>query len=179
MADSLLFHLGFDPVFLLLGLLIFIIILFVFVIGMHMKYNRLKSSYNAFMKGKDGRSMEKSITDRLDEIDNLSHMAKLNRQNIKEIYRRLEGNYQKIGIVKYDAFQEMGGNLSFVLTLLDANDNGSVLNVMHSREGCYNYIKEIVKGESYVELSSEETESLEKAIFQEAYALKDIVDVKK
>ena len=132
MEDSLLFHLGFDPVFLLLGLLIFIIILFVLVISMHMKYNRLKSSYNAFMKGKDGRSMEKSITDRLDEIDNLSHMAKLNRQNIKEIYRRLEGNYQKI-----------------------------------------------VKGESYVELSSEETESLEKAIFQEAYALKDIVDVKK
>ena len=66
-----------------------------------------------------------------------------------------------------------------MLTLLDANDNGFVLNVMHSREGCYNYIKEIVKGESYVELSSEETESLEKAIFQEAYALKDIVDVKK
>ena len=178
MEDSLLFHLGFDPVFLLLGLLIFIIILFVLVISMHMKYNRLKSSTMHY-ESKDGRSMERALQDRLDEIDNLSHMAKLNRQNIKEIYRRLEGNYQKIGIVKYDAFQEMGGNLSFVLTLLDANDNGFVLNVMHSREGCYNYIKEIVKGESYVELSSEETESLEKAIFQEAYALKDIVDVKK
>lgn len=179
MEDSLLFHLGFDPVFLLLALLVLLVILFVFVININVKYNRLKNSYNAFMKGKDGRSMEKSITERLDEIDNLAHMAKLNRQNIKEIYRRLEGNYQKVGIVKYDAFQEMGGNLSFVLTLLDANDNGFVLNAMHSREGCYNYIKEIVKGESYVELSSEETESLEKAIFQEAYALKDIADLRK
>ena len=80
-------------------------------------------------------------------------------------------HYQKIGIVKYDAFHEMGGDLSFALTMLDENDNGWILNAMHSREGCYTYIKEVVKGQSYIELAEEESESLERAIFQEAYDL--------
>ena len=65
----------------------------------------------------------------------------------------------------------MGGNLSFALTLLDGDNNGFILNSMHSREGCYNYIKEIVKGESYIELSEEEAESLERAIFRETLGI--------
>ena len=81
----------------------------------------------------------------------------------------MQNNYQKVGIVKYDAFNEMGGKLSFALTLLDGNNSGWVINAMHSREGCYTYIKEIVRGESYIELAEEEAESLEQAIYQEVY----------
>ena len=76
-----------------------------------------------------------------------------------------------MGIVKYDAFNEMGGKLSFALAMLDGNDSGWILNAMHSREGCYTYVKEILKGESFVELSEEEAEALDKAIFQDAYEL--------
>ena len=72
---------------------------------------------------------------------------------------------------RHNILQEMGGKLSFALTLLDGNNNGYIINSMHSREGCYNYIKEIVKGESYIELSEEEAESLDRAIFQEALGL--------
>ena len=72
----------------------------------------------------------------------------------------------------------MGGNLSFALTLLDGNNNGYIINSMHSREGCYNYIKEIVKGESYIELSEEESESLSRAIYRETMGL-DIESMKK
>ena len=86
----------------------------------------------------------------------------------------MESHYQKVGIVKYDAFHEMGGNLSFALTMLDENDNGWIFNAMHSREGCYTYIKEVVKGESYIELSEEERQCLEKAIYQEEYDIKDM-----
>ena len=50
---------------------------------------------------------------------------------------------------------------------------------MHSRGGCYTYIKEIVKGESYIELAEEEKESLERAIFQEAYDIRDAEFAKK
>ena len=92
-----------------------------------------------------------------------------NRTSIRKINEEMLSNFQKIGILKYDAFQEMGGKLSFVLTLLDGNNSGYIINSMHSREGCYNYIKEIVKGESYIELSEEETESLERAIYQEMF----------
>ena len=83
-------------------------------------------------------------------------------------------NNQKLGIVKYVSFLEMGGDFSFALTMLDENNNGWILIVMHSREGCYTYIKEVVNGESYIELSSEEKECLEKAVYQEKYDLRDM-----
>ena len=65
----------------------------------------------------------------------------------------------------------------FRSALLDKNNSGWILNAMHSREGCYTYIKEIIKGESYVELAEEEAEALDKAIF-ENYEM-DVKDVKK
>lgn len=61
------------------------------------------------------------------------------------------------------------GKLSFALTMLDNDNNGWILNSMHSRDGCYTYIKEIVRGESYIELSEEEAESLDQAVYQEMY----------
>ena len=71
--------------------------------------------------------------------------------------------------MKYDAFNEMGGKLSFAIAMLDGNNSGWIINAMHSREGCYTYIKEIIKGESYIELSEEEAEALDKAIFENPY----------
>lgn len=65
----------------------------------------------------------------------------------------------------------MGGKLSFAIALLDGKDSGFILNSMHSRDGCYNYVKEIVNGQSYIELSEEEAESLEKAMYQETFGL--------
>ena len=167
MESILLTKLGVDPGILVLALFALVIVLFILVINANMKYNRLKSSYNSFMKGKDGRTLEDSIFERFEELDNLTALTIKNRQAIRKINEEMMSNFQKVGIVKYDAFHEMGGKLSFAITLLDGNNSGYIINSMHSREGCYNYVKEIVKGESYIELSEEEAESLDKAIFQE------------
>ena len=70
---------------------------------------------------------------------------------------------QKVGLVKYDALQEMGGKLSFSLALLNEKDDGIVMNAVHSREGCYTYMKEIIAGNSIVVLSEEEKKALEMA----------------
>ncbi|MBQ2986731.1 MAG: DUF4446 family protein [Tyzzerella sp.] len=167
MESKILTKIGIDPGILVLALFVLVIVLFILVINANMKYNRLKSSYNSFMKGKDGRTLEDSIFERFEELDNLTALTIKNRQAIRKINEEMMSNFQKVGIVKYDAFHEMGGKLSFAITLLDGNNSGYIINSMHSREGCYNYIKEIVKGESYIELSEEEAESLDKAIFQE------------
>ncbi len=81
-----------------------------------------------------------------------------NEKEVKEISEKMKTHYQKVGIVKYDAFHEMGGELSFALTMLDENNNGWIFNAMHSREGCYTYIKEVVNGESYIELQPKKKE---------------------
>ena len=161
--------LGITPAFIFL--LLFVILLFLLYVNVTMKYNRLKSSYMTFMRGKDGKTLEESMKERFAEVDTILKVTKQNRSDIREINRRLEGNYQKLGIIKYDAFNEMGGKLSFALAMLDGKNNGWVINAMHSREGCYTYVKEIVKGESYVELAEEEAEALDKAISQDPYEL--------
>ena len=167
MESKILAALGIDPGILVIALFVLVIVLFILVINANMKYNRLKSSYNSFMKGKDGRTLEDSIFERFEELDNLTALTVKNRQAIRKINEDMMSNFQKVGIIKYDAFNEMGGKLSFAITLLDGNNSGYIINSMHSREGCYNYVKEIVKGESYIELSEEEAESLDRAIFQE------------
>lgn len=167
MESKILAKLGVDPGILVIALFVLVVVLFILVINANMKYNRLKSSYNCFMKGKDGRTLEDSIFERFEELDHLTELTVKNRQAIRKINEEMMSNFQKLGIVKYDAFNEMGGKLSFAITLLDGNNSGYIINSMHSREGCYNYVKEIVKGESYIELSEEEAESLDRAIFQE------------
>lgn len=176
MDSGLLSSLGIDSAYLIILLFLIQILLFVLLLNVNMKYNRLKVSYASFMRGKDGKTLEESMLEQYSEIDTIKNLAKKNRQDIKELFQKAETDYQKIGIVKYDAFHEMGGNLSFALTMLDGQNNGWIINAMHSREGCYTYIKEIVKGESYIELAEEEAESLERAIFQESYGL-DIKDL--
>lgn len=172
MVSDFLNSYGIDPSYLIIFLFVVQIIFFILMIRVNMKYNRLKASYSSFMKGKDGKNLEESILKRFSEIDEIIENVKKNTDDISTINKQIKDHYQKIGIVKYDAFHEMGGNLSFALTMLDENNNGWIMNAMHSREGCYTYIKEVVKGESYIELAEEEAESLERAIFQEAYALK-------
>ena len=169
MESSILKKLAIDPAFIFLFILILIVVLFVLYVNVTMKYNRLKSSYASFMRGKDGKTLEESMKDKFSEVDAILKITKQNRLDIREISKKMENDYQKLGIVKYDAFNEMGGKLSFALAMLDGNNSGWVINAMHSREGCYTYVKEIVKGESYVELAEEEAEALDKAIFNDAY----------
>ena len=76
----------------------------------------------------------------------------------------MESTFQKIGIIKYDAFNQIGGKLSFSLALLDENDNGFILNSVHSADGCYSYTKEIIKGECAISLGEEEKQALEMAM---------------
>ena len=171
MESGILSSIGIDPGIILIIMFILIILLIFNSIRIDMKYGRLNTSYNSFMKGKDGKALDKVLLQKFKEIDTLTNLSRRNRQDIKEIYRKIEEVYQKVGVVKYDAFNEMGGKLSFALTLLDGNNSGWIINSMHSREGCYTYIKEIVKGESYIELSEEEAGSLERAVYQEEYEL--------
>ena len=170
MESKLLRIIGIDPGILFIVMFILIIVLFVLYMQVSMNYTRLKSSYTSFMRGKDGKTLEESMKEKFAEVDTILKITKQNRQDVRDMSKILKRNFHKFGIVKYDAFNEMGGKLSFAIAMLDGNNSGWIINAMHSREGCYTYVKEIVKGESYVELSEEEAEALDKAIFEDVYA---------
>lgn len=166
-----------DPAYFIIALLVISLGLLIYIIVTNLKIKKLTNKYEVFMSGKDGKSLENVIAKRFSQVDELIARDAKKDVMLKEIQENLLTVYQKVGIVKYDAFNEMGGKLSFALAMLDKENTGFVLNAMHSREGCYTYIKEIIKGESYVELAEEEAEALDKAIF-ENYEM-DVKDVKK
>lgn len=155
---------GVDIGYVVLGMAGVILIMFIMLIVTMAKNASMRKKYKIFMDGESGKNLEKSILDKFASIDTLETNVDDIYGKIKAINNQLITAYQKIGLVKYDAFKEIGGKLSFVLVLLTAENNGFILNSMHSsKEGCYTYAKEVVNGEAFVILSEEEQQALEEA----------------
>lgn len=145
-------------------LLVFIVLILLIVIFfMIRQMNIMTRKYSAIMSGKKGADLERIIRIRFKEMDKVKANAKRVTKEHKEIKRNMSACINKYGLVKYDAFNEMAGKLSFVIALLNNDNSGIVLNAMHSREGCFTYAKEIIKGESFIPLSEEEKQALEQA----------------
>ena len=138
--------------------------LFILLLVNMAKTRRLRKKYDSFMTGGDGKSLEDTLVKRIQQIEGLIVSENENRENIQKIFDTLKFTFQKVGMVKYDAFDEMGGKLSFSLALLDQKNDGFINNAMHSREGCYTYIKEIVDGNSIIVLAEEEKNALDIAM---------------
>lgn len=155
---------GIDIGYVVIGMAGVILILFIMLLVTMIRDHGLRKRYKQFMCGENGKSMEKAILDKFQSIDVLEDDVKSINKELESINAQLITAYQKIGIVKYDAFKEIGGRLSFVLVLLTAEDNGFIINSMHStKEGCYTYAKEVVNGEVSVILSEEEQLALDEA----------------
>ena len=141
-----------------------LVILLVLLIVALSKIGKLKKQYNVFMEGKDGKSLEETFQKKFENMDFINDELKKIQGRLEFIDENLLKTYQKVAIVKYDAFKEIGGTLSFVLVLLTKDNDGFILNSMHSNsEGCYTYIKEVKSGEVFVALSEEERQALEQA----------------
>ena len=164
MENSILNDLLIDPGIIMILMMVAIVLLFIWQIKSAFKMNRFMKKYKSFMKGKDGASLEKTILRNMNDIDMLMESSKNHMEEIRQLKEIQLHTLNKTAIVKYDAFKEMGGKLSFALAMLDQENSGFVMNAIHSREGCYTYIKEIVKGESYIILGEEEKEALRQAV---------------
>ena len=128
------------------------------------KLKKMRRRVDALTRGKDAESMEDRILDFFERIECLEDAEKRMHKDIREIKENLKITYQKTGLVKYDAFREMSGALSYSLALLDKENNGVLISSMYSREGCYTYAKDIVNGECKINLSDEEQEALKQAV---------------
>ncbi len=156
--------LGIDGSYIIIGTCGVVLIMIILYIVLLNKFKQYKANYDTFMQGKDGKDMETAVLDKFKQIDKISDQVDINAAEISTIIENMKFTYQKFSISKYDAFKEMGGKLSFSLCMLTDNNDGFVLTSVHSSyEGCYIYIKEIIKGESYVLLSEEEKKVLTEA----------------
>lgn len=100
------------------------------------------------------------ITKNKDFSDNAKEIKNIWTEisNVKELSKY---NIQKVGLVKYNPFNESGGDHSFSLALLDGNKNGIIITSLHTRERTRIYLKEILLGKTKLELSKEEQKALQ------------------
>ena len=156
--------LSFDIGYLLIVMFIMIIVLIILLIIFVKRQSNLQRKYNKFMHGSVAESLEESIAKLFEDNKKIKRAVNANMADIKQLYINMTKTFQKIGIVKYDAYAQMGGRLSFSLALLDEDNNGFILNSVHTSDGCYTYTKEIFEGRCELELGNEEKIALEQAM---------------
>ncbi len=129
------------------------------------KISKLNRKYKEFMqKLGNGKNIEEDLENYMYRVERVEKQNGEINSVIKGLDKDLKKCIQKIGIVRYNAFKDVGSDLSFTLALLDENDDGVVLNGIYSREMSNIYAKPVEKGKSSYTLSEEEQEAIKKAV---------------
>lgn len=127
------------------------------------KLNRLSNSYQKMMLGADGQSIEQMMLGRIREIEELKQTVKDLQYKCQTLSQDSLKHLQQLGLIRFNAFDNTGSDLSFSLAMTDATRNGFVLSGIYGREESRVYAKPIIDGESSYMLTKEEKQALEAA----------------
>lgn len=141
-----------------------VIVLFIMNVNNKKMIAKLTKRVDDLTSGGDGKSLEAELDQIIEDNRRLLDDSDRNSEDIRKIFERLKAVYQKMSIVKYDAYEQLGGEMSAVVVLLDENDDGVLLNNVYSPEGGYVYTREIEKGKCRHELGAEEEQALAEAL---------------
>jgi hypothetical protein len=123
-------------------------------------------------RGAEGQSLEAILDAHLDKVYAVSRDV----DDLAARSARLEVTqrraFQRSGLVRFNPFEDTGGNQSFALALLDAQGDGVVISSLHSRSGTRVYGKTVTAGRSETQLSTEEAEAMRLALAAETGSVK-------
>ncbi len=127
------------------------------------RLRRVQRRLDQLTQGADGRSLEAVLATHLEKsVWVAGEVSQLSARTA-----RLESNarhaFQRIGLIRFNPFEDTGGNQSFALALLDADEHGVIISSLHSRNGTRIYAKALTEGRSDGALSDEETQALDLA----------------
>lgn len=146
-------------------LLVLIFVLLILVITFMSKTIYLDKKYKKFMKKLgESENLEEDLENYMYKVERVEKQNAEILGQLSGLDKDLEGCIQKVGIVRYSAFQDTGSDLSFSLALLDEKNNGVVMNGIYSREMSNIYAKPVEAGKSSYTLSEEEQQAIKKAM---------------
>lgn len=140
-----------------------IIVLFLMNLSNRAKIKRLRAKYNKFMNGLSDRNIEQLLDDCIDYVNEVNKKNREIENHINHIERNLLQCVQKVGIVRFNAFENVGSDLSFSIAMLDANDNGIVVSGIYARDSSSTYAKPVMGGKSRYVMSGEEIQAIDVA----------------
>ncbi len=149
------------PVAAVLGLLLAFVLVVLFL--QERRIRRLQGRLADLTRGESGDSLEGVLGAHLGKVTQLGREVDLLAARTAVLEQSMRRSFQRVGLVRFNPFEDTGGNQSFAFTLLDADDDGVVVSSLHGRNGTRIYAKAISHGRSEGGLSGEEAKALELA----------------
>ena len=147
-----------------LGLLV--IVMYIVIINLYMNLRYLKKRYKKMMTGVESGNLERMLIGHIDEVKRVAEKSVEMEAEARRMDELLQRALTRVAIVRYRAFEDMGGDLSYAVALLDSHDNGVILSSVFGREGSQAYAKPIEGGRSSYTLTEEEQQALKQAMSQ-------------
>ena len=153
-----------DPLYLMTGFGIIMLITYVILINLWMELSYLKKRYRKLIYSVEDGNLEQLINDHIDLIDRFSDERKSLQKELDRLDERLAKAITRVSVVRFDAFDQSGNDLSYCIAMLDSENNGIVISGIFGREEARTYVKPIVEGESTYKLTREEEKALRDAM---------------
>lgn len=150
--------------FIVIGLLIITILLFIIVLMLINSVNKLEKKYRKMMRGVNNKNLEQLINSKIDDIEKAVTNSEKSLEECESIRENIKGCVNKVAIMRYKAFEDIGSDLSFSIAILDDYNDGVLITGIYARSDSTTYAKPIDKGISRYDLSEEEMHVLNEAI---------------
>ncbi|WP_238886559.1 DUF4446 family protein [Clostridium sp. YIM B02551] len=150
--------------YIIIGMAAVILLLFILVLILFRSLNKVEKRYRKLMRGVNSKNLEELVIGYLDKVDESNKNSVDAVELGKFLQEKMKKSIQKVSIMRYKAFEDVGSDLSFSIALLDDNDDGVVLTGIYGRHESTTYAKPIDKGISRYDLSEEEITVLNKSI---------------
>ena len=151
-------------IFIIMGLAIITLLLFIITIVLLSSVKKLEKKYRKMMRGVNNKNLEQALNDNLDNVEKALVKSQEAIDECKNISEELKGCVNKVAIMRYKAFEDVGSDLSFSIAILDSYNDGVIITGIYSRHDSTTYAKPIDKGISRYDLSEEELHVLNEAI---------------
>lgn len=162
--EYILKNIGDFQIYIMAAIFVLIIILFIIVAVLTKALNKVENKYRRLMRGVDNKNLEQLITGYLDNIDEAKQETDFMKEKFEKLNQKYNNCVQKISIIRYRAFEDVGSDLSFSVAILDGNNSGVIITGIYGRSESTTYAKPIDKGMSRYELSNEENQVLQECI---------------
>lgn len=162
--DSIINIINEYSIFIIIGLAIITLLLFIITMILLISVKKLEKKYRKMMRGVNNKNLEKMINDNLDNIEISLNKSQEAIDECKNVSQELKGCVNKVAIMRYKAFEDVGSDLSFSIAILDSYNDGVIITGIYSRHDSTTYAKPIDKGISRYDLSEEELHVLNEAI---------------
>ncbi|MGG7179203.1 DUF4446 family protein [Clostridium paraputrificum] len=150
------------------GMALIILLLFILVIVLFKSISKLENRYRKLMRGASNKNLEELIVSQLENIEKANANSETALEKCESLSSKMKECVQKVAIMRYKAFEDVGSDLSFSIAILDDNNDGIMLTGIYARQESTTYAKPIDKGISRYDLSEEEICVLNEAINKDA-----------